>query len=177
MQHKFNTYSGKIFDLECPMADMIDLKTIAHCLAMIPRFNGHTWEHYSVAEHSIMASRICLLEHAKAALLHDAAEAYIGDIIGPLKRMPEIRGFFSLLQQKILRVIGHHFEIALDPLPFSVKDADRVLLMSEIAYFYPNCPKELYEPELAMKIWKPYNWDARTAEVMFLERAEELGIE
>lgn len=70
--------------------DQVDIMDIAHSLAMINRFTGHTVRPYSVAEHSLLVADICAMEgHGHtlqlAALLHDAHEAYTGDVSSPVK--------------------------------------------------------------------------------------------
>ncbi len=79
------TYSGQVLDLYNLKPSEIELETIAHSLAHQCRFNGHTKEFYSVAQHSILVSEWLPDWLKMAGLLHDAAEAYIGDIITPLK--------------------------------------------------------------------------------------------
>jgi|SRR5271157_3540357 len=105
------TFTGKKIDLINPTREMVDIEDIAHSLSMICRYNGHCRDFYSVAEHSVMVeamgSQILLRREAErnagklsvppkptseivqqslALLLHDAAEAYIGDLTTPLKR-------------------------------------------------------------------------------------------
>lgn len=86
------TISGRIVDLAAPTADMIDIDDIAHALSNICRYNGHVEYHYSVAQHSCVVHDL-LAESAGsyalclAGLLHDAHEAYTGDIVTPLKQI------------------------------------------------------------------------------------------
>lgn len=92
------TSTGKRFDLLEPDADMIDPWDICHSLAHLCRFNGHTREFYSVAQHSCIVAELVPEEHKLAALLHDATEAYLGDITRPLKQwMPDYRGFEDVI--------------------------------------------------------------------------------
>ena len=81
------TYSGERVYLFRPTAAMIHLADIAQALSQICRYGGHTRSHYSVAEHSVLVSEKFKGEMAFAALLHDAAEAYLGDVISPLKAL------------------------------------------------------------------------------------------
>lgn len=86
-------HSGGRLDLLDPRAEDININDIAHALSLICRFNGHTRRFYSVAEHSVLVSRLVdRPEHRLRALLHDAAEAYLGDITRPLKQLlPDYR--------------------------------------------------------------------------------------
>ena len=90
------TYTGKEFNLLWPNLDSICIEDIAHSLAMQCRFTGHSKEFYSVAQHSVYVSQLvpsvdvsnCAPSKVRlAALLHDAAEAYAGDIASPLKAL------------------------------------------------------------------------------------------
>jgi hypothetical protein len=76
---RIQTHSGGTFDLLNP--DPADVRTedIAHALSQIARYTGHTDTPYSVATHSVHVSQIVRPGLASLALLHDAAEAYLGD--------------------------------------------------------------------------------------------------
>lgn len=83
------TRSGVAFDILNPTADMVELDDIAWSLSNICRFNGHCSRFYSVAEHSYVGALHMAgafgRNMQRAFLLHDAAEAYIGDICRPVK--------------------------------------------------------------------------------------------
>ena len=127
------TYTGKSFN---PLAGEnedcgpIELMDIAHALSHLCRFNGHTKRFYSVGEHSLYVST--LLEHHEPAiqawgLLHDAAEAYLGDMVRPIKqRMPE----FKAIEDRLLQRIAKRFGLAW-PIPNVVFDADDIMLATE----------------------------------------------
>ncbi len=84
------TYTGRKFWPLDPRVEEIFIEDIAHALSLICRFGGHCRPFYSVAQHSVMVSRIVAKGHELAALLHDAPEAYIGDMVRPLKQhMPD----------------------------------------------------------------------------------------
>lgn len=87
---KFNTVSGKEINLLNPCEDDIDIFDIAQALSNICRFGGHLNQFYSVAQHSILVMAIVEpwnADLALEALLHDATEAYLGDVISPLKHL------------------------------------------------------------------------------------------
>ncbi len=82
--------AGHYVDLANPDPATIEIRSIAAGLSKICRFSGQCPRFYSVAEHSLhaaaLADFLCVPDEAKAAvLLHDAAEAYIGDMVKPLK--------------------------------------------------------------------------------------------
>lgn len=79
------TYTGKKFSLVNPQPEDVCIEDISHALSIINRFNGHTVVPLSVAQHSIIISQNVQSEFALLGLMHDATEAYIGDIARPLK--------------------------------------------------------------------------------------------
>lgn len=85
------TYSGVAFDLLEPKASMVRPQDIAHSLAKQDRYNGHGRIFYPVAQHSLLVGALlkmwgCTEEEIREGKLHDAIEAYIGDLISPMKR-------------------------------------------------------------------------------------------
>lgn len=83
------TYLGNFFYPMDPRPDEVKLHDIAHALSNICRFGGHTNEFYSVAQHSVIVSQKMqpIYKHGMYGLLHDGSEAYIGDVVTPIKRM------------------------------------------------------------------------------------------
>lgn len=92
----FQTFTGRLVDVVHPTPEMVDIEDIAHALSMTCRFSGHCREFYSVAEHSVLVEQMGTwlmgcdrhddVQHSLCLLLHDAAEAYVGDVITPVKR-------------------------------------------------------------------------------------------
>ena len=85
------TFSGGAVDLLSPQPGQILLVDIAHALSRIPRFNGHTGGPlaWNVAQHSLLVESLLPGDADPVtrllALLHDAHEAYIGDVPSPVK--------------------------------------------------------------------------------------------
>lgn len=123
----FSTYSGRRVHILSPRPEDIDIADIAHALAHVNRFGGHTRRFYSVAEHSVLVSRLVPPEFVFQGLMHDASEAYLGDVIRPLKAwLPEYKRIEKLWEAAIAKRFGLP-----TPLHPSVKQADMVALMTE----------------------------------------------
>lgn len=83
-----HTHSGRQFNLASPSAKDVCIEDIAHNLSRLCRFTGAVaCVHYSVAQHSVLVAQKCGCADAFWGLLHDASEAYTGDINKPLKDM------------------------------------------------------------------------------------------
>lgn len=80
------THTGKLVDLLNMTPDDICIEDIAHHLSNICRFTGATRQFYSVAQHCCLVAELLPPELKLEGLLHDAAEAYVGDMSSPLKR-------------------------------------------------------------------------------------------
>ena len=79
------TASGRLVDLAHPDPDSICVEDIAHHLSHLCRYAGATRDFYSVAQHSVLVSRHPAVQgYEPEALLHDAAEAYTGDLTVPM---------------------------------------------------------------------------------------------
>ncbi len=129
-----STYLGhRFFPLE-PKIDQIHIEDIAHGLAYICRFNGQTTQFYSVAQHSLMVCDLVADDYKFAALLHDAAEAYLGDMVKPLKRLlPE----FAEIEHRVSAIIAEAFNIPESDYS-AIKQADLIALATEKRDLMPN---------------------------------------
>ena len=126
------TYTGKAFDLLNPDPRQVHIDDIAHALSNICRFNGHSIAHYSVAQHSVLladqlATDGASIEVQRWALLHDAAEAYCGDIVRPLKAL--LPGFAEI-EGRIMNAICVRFGMDVN-MPAIVKEYDDRILADE----------------------------------------------
>lgn len=145
------TYTGRWVDPLNVRAEDVDIRDIAHSLARQCRFNGHCDRFVSVAEHSIWVSRITKTPCAGGAcrcsgctkiklwaLLHDAAEAYIGDIPRPIKQHLFVKkspaGDLCKVENQLLRKIAGRFGLPW-PMPLVVKDADNKSLNFEFSKY------------------------------------------
>lgn len=128
------TYSGRNFWPADPHAGDVSLEDVAHHLACINRFNGALSQPYSVAQHSVLVSEHCPAEHALVGLLHDATEAYLGDIVTPLKR--ELRAA-QLIEGRIWTAVAAAFGIP-EAMPDIVHQVDRRALATEALQLHPQ---------------------------------------
>jgi len=102
------TYTGKKFYPLEPRAEDVCIEDIAHHLALTNRFSGATALPYSVAQHSVLVSLHVPPRLALHGLLHDAAEAYLADIPGPIKGdLPR----FAAIERRLLQVIGAALDV------------------------------------------------------------------
>ena len=158
------TFTGRTFYPLSPRAEDIDIEDIAHALAMKCRFSGHTQVFYSVAEHSVLVSKLVPEKYALAGLLHDAAEAYLADVAGPIKSAFQK---FQEAEMRLMDVIEDKFGIVeTDESYECIKTADITALEMEKATVMR---RDFYRSKLG--IWG-YDW--KTAKELFLERFNEL---
>lgn len=127
------TFSNVEFHPFAPHLRDFKIEDIAHSLAMQCRFNGHTYQFYSVAQHSILVSQYVPAEHALCGLLHDASEAYLCDIPRPLKQSSSFRDYHRLEDQLMFYIAQRfHFQ---HPLPEIIKTVDEQILHTEARHF------------------------------------------
>ena len=128
------TFTGRLYWPEDPRPGDFDIKDVAHSLANICRYGGHCHRFYSVCEHSCRVSLAVKYlggtsEEQYEALLHDAVEAYIGDVVWPLKRAPDMAGYL-IIEKRNEIAFGEQFGLA-PKQPGIVKHCDLVLLATE----------------------------------------------
>lgn len=122
------TFTGRVIDLQRPERADIYIQDISYALSNLCRFTGHTLHFYSVAEHCI---RVYNVVGTLGALLHDAHEAYIGDVSSPLKTLlPDYRALESRWVQRIEQEFGVKCNTP------EIRDADEMLTQMELRGHY-----------------------------------------
>jgi 5'-deoxynucleotidase YfbR-like HD superfamily hydrolase len=183
--------SGRRLDLLDPSPLDIEIADIAHGLARVARWNGQTHgaHIFSVAQHTLLVEVVMRQQTPRvdhrvrlAALLHDAPEYVIGDMISPFKAV--IGGSYKVVENRLLAAI--HVRFGLPPaLPAAVtqqiKAADKgaaYLEATRLAGFAEAEAKRLFgrDPGLAEAVMQDYltPWPAGKAEKRFLARFEAL---
>ena len=128
------TVSGRFVNPFEPDPEQLDIGDIARALANVCRFGGHCRPFYSVAQHSIIVSELVEqrggdVEDVFAALMHDATEAYLGDMPHPIKHRSPLGTAFKAAEDHLESVIRARFGIKPD-VP-EIKRVDRALLATE----------------------------------------------
>lgn len=174
------SHSGKPIDLLNPNQDNILIEDIAHALSKICRYTGHTTgaDIYSVAQHSCIVAGM-LPQHLKfQGLMHDAHEAYIGDISTPVKdaiRALTVEPGSGLdeLDELWMRAIAKKFNFPASHDP-SVKAADRTALAYEVGSFM-NPSERPWGFDGTVQAGIYYSaWSVDTSRDMFLRMFHEL---
>src|SRR3954454_14539943 len=172
------TVSGRFVNPFEPDPEQLDIADIARALANVCRFGGHCRSFYSVAQHSVIVSELVEqrggdVEDVFAALMHDASEAYLGDMPHPIKHRSALGAAFKEAEAHLEQVIAERFQIK--PGVPEIKRADRALLATERRAFsgenwhWPEL--DGVEPlDLELTAWPP-----RGAAKAFIARSEALS--
>jgi 5'-deoxynucleotidase YfbR-like HD superfamily hydrolase len=126
--------SGFTFDLQAPCADGMPVSDVARSLAYQPRWAGATLEFYSVAEHSIMVSKLVPPALAFDGLCHDFEEAICGDIATCVKTLIG-RDYLKERLGPIKKALAERFGFRIDLA--EVKRADLVCMATELRDLLP----------------------------------------
>lgn len=150
------TASGRYFNFLSPDHTEIALVDISTGLANTCRFGGQCQRFYSVAEHCVLMSYIVPEGFERMALMHDAAEAYTGDIPKPLKQLlPD----FAVIEERVEAAVAYAFCLP-EKMPPEIKLADRQMLCAEQMQVMGNTDEWVHtqstEPaQIAVQFWSP----------------------
>ena len=164
---------GKFFPLD-PRSEEVFIEDIAHALSHQNRFNGHLKWPYSVAQHSVLCSKYIVGDKNRQllALLHDAAEAYIGDVIRPVKyNLP----LFKEIEDRIMEAVFEKF--GLNPSKediAAVKTIDNLMCAAEKRDMHPTKVEWENMPDPTGIIPKIEPWGHSYAQGQFIRRFNEL---
>lgn len=159
----FKLLNGGYMNLLNPDPKLIDLQSIAVSLSRICRFGGHCPKFYSVAEHCVHATELAYRDGVRgndlrAILMHDATEAFLGDMIKPLKNLlPE----YSVIESSFERAVGSAFNIRFSDHSDIVKHYDRVMLKAEKENMWPDDASQwlgfanLPDRPVQLQFWNP----------------------
>jgi hypothetical protein len=171
--------AGHYVDLANPDPSTIEVKSIAAALSKVCRFGGHCPKFYSVAEHCIHATTLACSEGYTgdaliAVFLHDAAEAYIGDMVKPLKvTMPQ----YGEAEQRIEAAIQAAFGVDFTKWMDVIKRFDRAMLKAEKVTMWPeDTEKWAGFSEIEDRVVKFQFWEPSQAEMQFLAMARMLQL-
>ncbi len=174
------TFTGRKFSPLNPRPEDVDIRDIAHALAMKCRFNGHCSPFYSIAEHSVRVSWFLEQQgppHALWGLMHDAAEAYLPDLGGPIKKHFHLHDgphteTFDHAENRLLAAIATALKF--EPIHYeSIREADLTLLITEARDLLGPPPEPWNMPQTPLES-RIDPWPPAAAEKAFLERFEEL---
>lgn len=162
--------SGCYFSFASPQHSDFTIEDIAHGLSHICRFAGQTVKFYSVAEHCVHVSNIIGEGDQYVGLMHDAPEAFIGDVVKPLKNLlPD----YQTIEDRVEAAVMERFSVPL-PFPQTVKIADVEMLRCEKLQAMNN--QDNWQDQVTSKIAdiKLQFWSPKEAKQAFLERFNEL---
>jgi hypothetical protein len=165
----FNTHTGILINLVNPTEEMIDLKDIASALSKICRFGGHSSLFYSVAQHCVLVAALNGSIAGKEALLHDASEAYLGDVIKPLKVL--LGAAYRDLEANFESVISAKFGLHITKgVKSRIKRFDNEALELEHQAFIIGNPAPLLSTMNRLDLVKDnqYAWSPDLAKTLFL---------
>jgi hypothetical protein len=162
------TFSGICFRPLDPYSEDIKIDDIAHALAQQCRFGGHSRTFYSIAQHSVLVSQLCRPEDVLWGLLHDASEAYLLDLVRPLKDLTEFRAYRAA-ESKLQRCIMEQFGMGPEQ-PASVTAADDWVLAIEYRdLMTPARDQYIATPPSHITISVQEPWSPERAEREFLK--------
>lgn len=167
------TVSGKVFWPIDPRPEELDINDIAHALGMMCRYGGHCNRFYSVAEHSVLMASYAEAnlgtEIAQIALMHDATEAYLTDVIRPIKAH---LSNYKEIEERLWLCIAERFGLP-QVIPDEVHHLDNCILRDEMEALHMPPPMEWNIPNQRLGVHIT-GWDPKFAGWAFLGMYQKL---
>ncbi len=182
MHEWITTYTGRRFSPLYPNPNDVDIEDIAHALSNICRFGGHTKEFYSVAQHSFYVAewvadwlkttnRYWKAHVVAQALLHDAPEAYMGDVVTPIKvTMGDYKKAETVLMETIFEGLGILVPVRGGEVCQAIKKIDLSMFLTEYIQLFQGAKPYVEVPE-GVEPWHEldiYCWTPDEAKKNFL---------
>jgi uncharacterized protein len=122
--------TGQALDLRQPDPALIFIEDIAASLSLLNRFTGYTSRPYTVGEHCLLGLEFLPAWDRFEYLMHDASEAYLGDVSGPLKHL-EGMAYYRELERAWMKAIRERFGMKKEQ-PAIVTLTDQRMLVTEM---------------------------------------------
>lgn len=172
MKPEIMMVGGTYFNFLEPEKSVFTIEDLAHALSHVNRYTGHTLLPYNVAQHCVIGSFKIAPEFAYEFLMHDTAEALIGDVSTPLKNlMPE----YKVIEKRVELDLARRFNLSYPMLP-QVREVDLRMLATEVRDLMPEAARDwecLQGVEPYPEILEP--WPPSLAKRLFLRRYYELS--
>lgn len=164
------TATGKAFWPLDPRSEEIHIEDIAAALSKLCRYGGHCKRFYSVAEHCVLMACVAPDGFRLSALLHDASEAYLSDVIRPIKRH---LSQYTVIEAALESAIATRYGIPY-PMPAEVKRLDNAIITDEREQnmVTPPVPWQQNDPPLGVTL---QFWSPEKAEFEFLAAFRRYG--
>ena len=163
---------GAFYPLD-PRSEDIHIEDIAAALSKLCRYGGHTKQFYSVAEHCVLLAHAASDGMHLSALMHDASEAYLSDVIRPIKAHLTN---YKTIEAALERVIAQRFTLPF-PLPAEVKALDEAIIAdekSQAVAFPKGKPWAQWTPVAPLGVTLQF-WTPEKAEYEFLAAFRRYG--
>jgi len=163
-------HSGKYFDILDPVSFEYEIEDIATALSNLCRYTGHVDHFYSVAEHSVLVSQLVPPKLALCGLLHDASEAFLGDISSPLKQLlPNYKDIENNVQEQIAKAFNLPW-----PFPEDIHVADKKLYWAERKTLAPGVDSLWHQERGPARKVEVKGFLPKEARKMFINRYKEI---
>lgn len=164
------TFTGRQFWPLDPDPNEINEVDVAHALSNLCRFTGHVSSFYSIAEHCCHVHDAAQPENKLWGLLHDAAEAYLGDVARPTKHaMVGFGPAYEVAERRVMRAVKERFGLEGDQ-PEEIHLLDNRVLENERMALMPDVLGRSWTGAKPLRGLQIHAWTPPTAKREFLRR-------